>query len=393
MKTLTKILTISFLLGAGIWLMPQTARAHGGGITFQFFYDDLRPYGNWVNTPEYGYVWVPDVESGFQPYSTSGYWVYTGYGWTWVSDYPWGWAPFHYGRWYYDNWYGWVWVPGNEWGPGWVTWRQCDGYYGWAPMTPGFNVTVSFNVNFYIPVNYWVFVPFRHFGRPDIGHYYMHRSDNDRLYRRSDYIVNTGTDHNTNTRYYSGPALSDVRKATGRDIRPVEVQPSERPGQNLRGGKMEVYRPKVERSAITEAPRPGSDRVKPSVSGERRNDVTTRNEKPGNVRPNPVTPAPRQYQDNGKNERQALPPQRQYQGNDRNERQPAPPVKQQVRGNERSKPQVQSAPRQNPGNGSSDRQAKPVERKNPAPVRETNKSRTPELSQQNRNPVGNPHHK
>ncbi len=64
----------------------------------------------------------------------------TEYGWTWLSDYPWGWAPFHYGRWDFDNSFGWFWIPGNEWGPAWVTWRRANGYYGWAPMSPGINL-------------------------------------------------------------------------------------------------------------------------------------------------------------------------------------------------------------------------------------------------------------
>ena len=70
-------------------------------ITYQQFYDDLSPYGNWVNYGSYGYAWVPGV-SNFRPYYTNGYWVYSDYGWTWASNYNWGWAPFHYGRWVND---------------------------------------------------------------------------------------------------------------------------------------------------------------------------------------------------------------------------------------------------------------------------------------------------
>ena len=55
----------------------------------------------------------------------------------WVSDYSWGWRPFHDGRWYLDATYGWVWTPDTVWAPAWVNWRECDGYYGWAPLPPG----------------------------------------------------------------------------------------------------------------------------------------------------------------------------------------------------------------------------------------------------------------
>ncbi len=85
-------------------------------VGFQTFYDELEPYGTWVNYPRYGYVWRYRLATtDFRPYSTNGRWVYTDDGWTWVSDYDWGWAPFHYGRWLYDDELGWLWVPGNEW--------------------------------------------------------------------------------------------------------------------------------------------------------------------------------------------------------------------------------------------------------------------------------------
>src|SRR5882757_4050122 len=72
-------------------------------VSFQVFYDQLSPYGNWVNYPDYGYVWVPEAGSGFRPYGTNGHWVYSDEGWTWVSRYEWGWAPFHYGNWFYRS--------------------------------------------------------------------------------------------------------------------------------------------------------------------------------------------------------------------------------------------------------------------------------------------------
>jgi hypothetical protein len=67
--------------------------------SYQTFYDQLSPYGQWINDPDYGYVWMPDASADFKPYATDGHWVYTDEGWTWDSDYPWGWAAFHYGRW------------------------------------------------------------------------------------------------------------------------------------------------------------------------------------------------------------------------------------------------------------------------------------------------------
>ena len=93
-------------------------------ISIQNFYDELSPYGDWIYSHDYGYVWRPyfDNPEAFRPYSSGGHWVYTSYGWTWVSDYSWGWATFHYGRWDFDNYLGWLWIPGYEWAPAWVTW-------------------------------------------------------------------------------------------------------------------------------------------------------------------------------------------------------------------------------------------------------------------------------
>src|SRR5689334_19708930 len=119
MKPFINILTVAVVLCVGIWMTPTTLPAQPTSVSFQLFYDQLSPYGAWVEYQNYGYVWVPDVDPGFSPYGTNGYWVYTDYGWTWVSDYSWGWAPFHYGRWVDDDLYGWLWVPDNEWGPAW----------------------------------------------------------------------------------------------------------------------------------------------------------------------------------------------------------------------------------------------------------------------------------
>ena len=116
MITKIKFISLILILSISLWASPQKASAEVS-VSYQVFYDDLSPYGTWINSP-YGYFWMPDAGSGFTPYCTNGNWVYTEDGWTWVSDYPWGWAPFHYGRWYTDATYGPVWFPGNEWSPG-----------------------------------------------------------------------------------------------------------------------------------------------------------------------------------------------------------------------------------------------------------------------------------
>src|SRR6266851_593030 len=59
------------------------------------FEEGLSAYGRWVDTTEYGRVWVPS-ETGpdWQAYS-DGRWVDTDWGWSFASSVPWGWAVFH----------------------------------------------------------------------------------------------------------------------------------------------------------------------------------------------------------------------------------------------------------------------------------------------------------
>ena len=76
---------------------------------------DLDPYGQWVNVPDYNYVWIPRVAPGWAPYRV-GRWIWEPYyGWTWVSYEPWGWAPYHYGRWFLHG-ANWAWWPGPVFG-------------------------------------------------------------------------------------------------------------------------------------------------------------------------------------------------------------------------------------------------------------------------------------
>ena len=124
-------------VSAGIHVGPS-GRSLGG---LGFFYDDLAPYGNWIERPSYGWVWTPRaVSASWRPYQ-DGHWVWTDEGWTWISDEPYGWATYHYGRWYDDPEIGWAWVPGDEWAPAWVSWQEGNDYVGWAPLPPGVNIS------------------------------------------------------------------------------------------------------------------------------------------------------------------------------------------------------------------------------------------------------------
>jgi hypothetical protein len=253
MKTQIKIILVFLMLFAGTWITSRKVSAQGGSVSYQVFYDDLSPYGSWVAFPNYGYVWVPDVDPGFTPYATNGYWVFTDDGWTWVSYYPWGWAPFHYGRWYTDATYGPVWIPGNEWGPGWVTWRGSEGYYGWAPMGPD-----AFGGTYNVPYNQWTFVRNGDFGRTNINNYYINNSNNVTIINNSTVINNTRTDKTRNVTYNAGPDRKEVERHAGKTFTPLAIKESNKPGQNLNKNELQMYRPLVQKNNTAgHAPVPG----------------------------------------------------------------------------------------------------------------------------------------
>jgi hypothetical protein len=148
----------------------------GSDITLNYFQDQLRPYGRWVDVPPYGPAWQPTdalVVPGWRPYLNQGYWVNTDSGFYWHSDAPYGDIVFHYGRWLRDVRYGWVWIPGYDWAPAWVSWRHAEGFAGWAPLPPAarFEVGVGLmyrgglavDVDFGLAPDDYVFVGYDHF--------------------------------------------------------------------------------------------------------------------------------------------------------------------------------------------------------------------------------------
>jgi hypothetical protein len=253
MKSEIKVLVLFLAVCFASAAFPQKSSAQQPNVSFQVFYDELSPYGEWVNYPNWGFVWIPDAGSDFVPYSTDGHWILSDYGWTWASDYSWGWAPFHYGRWDFDHYYGWFWIPGNEWGPAWVSWRRAEGYYGWAPMEPGISLSVSFGRSYDSHNDHWIFVRDRDIDRGDINNYYISRADHDRIVRRSSVINNTYVDNRRHTTYIAGPARADFQQVAGRQVRPVAIQEYSKPGQEISNGQYRIYRPTVVNNRSNEA--------------------------------------------------------------------------------------------------------------------------------------------
>jgi hypothetical protein len=205
------------------------------------FENELAAHGRWIDTPEYGRVWVPDVDEDFQPYATNGHWVVTNYGNTWVSDYSWGWAPFHYGRWYRDSNFGWAWVPGRVWGPAWVSWRSGDGYYGWAPLGP----SVSININ--IPIYAWTYVPQRYIVNRDINNYYIRGSQTVNIHRNTTIVRNNYRIDNRT--YVYGPRRQEIETVTNRRVDVYRVDRQNQPGRStINGSSVSIYRPPASES-------------------------------------------------------------------------------------------------------------------------------------------------
>lgn len=244
--------SIILLLGFSMIKSHHVDASPHAGVNFQVFYNELSPYGDWVMDPNHGYVWVPFVESGFQPYASNGYWEMTNFGNTWVSNYAWGWAPFHYGRWFFTNYYGWAWVPGYEWGPAWVNWRTGGGYYGWAPLGPGFGI----NVSFYAPMSHWVFVSQRRFRHRNFHSYFVPYYQVANIYNRTTVINNTYV-YNNQT-YISGPSRREVERVTRSRVPVYQVNDSARPGRSVvHNNRLNVYRPQIsENRAANQTARP-----------------------------------------------------------------------------------------------------------------------------------------
>ena len=132
-----KLKALLFLVLAAVLPLaaPQTAQAHAD-VSFDYFYDALLPYGEWIEVEGHGLCWRPvDVGADWAPYS-DGYWAFTDAGWTWVGYEEFAGIVYHYGRWLHVEDEGWCWKPDYEWGPGWVSWRHSDDYIGWAPLPP-----------------------------------------------------------------------------------------------------------------------------------------------------------------------------------------------------------------------------------------------------------------
>ncbi len=216
---------------------PPPTYVGSAPLEVSYFYNDLSPYGSWVDLAGVGWCWQPSavvVTPGWRPYCNGGRWMWTDAGWFWQSDYSWGWAPFHYGRWYQDTRCGWVWMPGTTWGPAWVTWRTVGTTCGWAPLPPHADfvagvgwryngVAVGATFDFGLGVNAFAFVSFGNLCSPNVYNYCLPRSQTTVIYKQTtvvnNYVVNNNTFINRGVAYDRIAAASHtpIPRATVRE--------------------------------------------------------------------------------------------------------------------------------------------------------------------------------
>jgi hypothetical protein len=227
------------------------------GMSYQTFYDQLSPYGSWVDYPGRGYVWVPQVDGDFVPYQSEGHWVYTDYGWTWASDYQWGWAAFHYGRWFNDPAYGgWMWIPGNDWAPAWVTWGQYEGYYCWAPIGPweyaGGRAYWDGRPYGDDRYHHWNVVSRDHMGDEHISRYTVSNTvvnHDGAAFERKVQIINNNNTYNRSV-FNAGPRAEEVQRATNHPVNKVSISNASKPqATQVHGNEVSIYRPVISKNA------------------------------------------------------------------------------------------------------------------------------------------------
>jgi Family of unknown function (DUF6600) len=212
-------------------------------IGFDYFYDELAPYGEWNYHPRWGDVWRPvRVNRDFRPY-VRGYWVNTEFGMTWESQDAWGDLTYHYGRWVYDPYDGWLWVPGYTWAPAWVVWRGDSRNIGWFPMPPDDRFLAGVEVyrtdwnwdrgyfgysDWYGPsiatglLAAWTFVALDHFADRDYYRYVQPRTQIVNIVNNTTNITNYVTVNNRIVNRSVDVTL--VERASGRRIERVEAR-------------------------------------------------------------------------------------------------------------------------------------------------------------------------
>ncbi len=206
---------------------PRTAQARAD-VSFDYFYDALLPYGEWIEVEGYGDCWHPtDVDADWVPYS-DGYLAFTDAGWTWVGYEEFAGIVYHYGRWLKVKAVGWCWVPDYEWGPAWLSWRTNDDYIGWAPLPPRAYWQPEIGISTWVDTvcdtgpDFYNFCRVRDFGAPVLRLVIINRTRNVTIIRNTVNITNItyNTYGDVPVIYNGGPSYAVI---SSRSERPIPV--------------------------------------------------------------------------------------------------------------------------------------------------------------------------
>lgn len=193
------------------------------------YVSELSAYGTWQDTPEYGWVWLPDRDDpDWRPYFY-GSWVWAPIGVVWVATEPWGYAPYHYGRWHWTVGLGWFWAPGYVYSGAYVQWAVGPTWYGWCPL--GYYGTPVIYAGHHGHHYHWTFVHHSHFYRHHVDRHVYSYADVARLrvHDRSHYLRSYPRAHPRYRPEDSGRRTYE-RANRGEGVRPRE---SDRPVQRV----------------------------------------------------------------------------------------------------------------------------------------------------------------
>jgi len=234
---------------------------------YSTFYNKLEPFGAWIETSDYGYVWQPrqaESSRSWRPYM-NGRWVYTDAGWTWISEEAFGWATYHYGRWTRLRGVGWVWVPGNEWAPAWVSWRKSNDYVGWAPLPPEARFDQRTGIHnwsdsyYDIGPDQYCFVPSREFGTQRIETTIVPPERNVTIVNQTTNVTNIT--YNNTTIVNEGPSYDEVRAVSREPVQRLRLERNlnvdvavEQPRPVVRGETVVVAAPVIAAPVVSERP-------------------------------------------------------------------------------------------------------------------------------------------
>ena len=228
-------------------------------VSYQAFYDQLSPFGSWMELPTYGYVWQPAAtvrDSRWRPY-TVGHWAFTDQGWMWISDEPFGWVAYHYGRWMRTASLGWVWVPGSQWAPAWVAWRFGNDYVGWAPLPPEATFDNSVGIKQWADQQYnlgpadYTFVPASEFGDDNMVADQVPSDQTQTIYDDSNNMTNIYYDSGFSGVVCYGHNYDYIRSKSHRPLPPPlkllrhGFEANGKNGESISGNTLQITAPRV----------------------------------------------------------------------------------------------------------------------------------------------------